>query len=281
LLFAFAFCVVLGDEVHAQQIDFSLVLSSIRKNVDSVIEETRNSIIPPKGSMEVPSREQRRQTQINCLQNSNFVNCGGCDIRGIFLNTSSHTSPVESIPGGTMTMNYFDQFNNRPNNLFRRILKIAVSFNSQVCQLLNFYQMSQCPQLSNPSFYPDVTAFAIWLEIMGSYSSPTECSFWIGDCPPVCNDRSFTMNLCENPLASFENSCEQFREHKGGAPFAFSTDCQLLTFVPSTTDVSDGSSSFSTSSDSGSGLGASGSSSPEFEMENPIYKRQAKAISPP
>jgi hypothetical protein len=186
---------------------------------------------------------------------------------GFFLNTTSQTKAVDSVPGGAVTMNYFDQFNNRPNNMFRRVLKIAFTFNSAVCQIFNYYQFSQCASMGNPAFRPDTPAFAIWLELTGVFSSPTACGFWIGNCPLSCNDRSYSMNLCENPLFPGGETCNDLEGLEGGRPFTFSSDCQFLTFTPPPPSDDDFS-SFDNLSD-------------ESELENPVYKRQTKAISPP
>jgi len=241
----------------------------------SMMEEARSSYAGAEEAA-IRSRDNRRQNAAGCLgQNQNgFVACKTCDIRGIFLNTTSITRPVDSIPGGTMTMNFFDQFNNRPNNQFRRILKVSFFFNAQVSNFFNVFQTSQCPTSGNPLFRPVNSVFAIWLELTGFYSSPNECNFWIGGCQPACVDKSYSMKLCENLLAPTENHCAQFDGIQGGRGFTFSPDCQLLTFdVP----VDD---SFSSSSSSSS-FSSSSSSSSALEMENPVYKRQAKAITPP
>ena len=115
---AFAVCVVLGNDQERQLIDAEKVIASMRENFFSMMEEARNSFIGGKETA-VRSRSDRRQNPSACLgpSLSNIASCGTCEIRGVFLNTSSVTRPIDSIPGGAMTMNFFDQFNNRPSTI--------------------------------------------------------------------------------------------------------------------------------------------------------------------
>jgi len=271
LVLSFAVCLVVGNDEAKQLQNAESVLASLREGLYSMLEEARNSYIGSESEkVSISSRDNRRQNPTGCLgQNQNgILSCKTCDIRGVFLNTTSVTKPVDSIPGGTMTMTYFDQFNNRPANQFRRVVKVSIYFNSQVCQFFNYVQMSQCPSSGNPSFRPDTSVLTLWIELTGIYSSPRECNFWFGNCRPSCVDKSQSMNLCENPLAPPEDHCNM-ESLQGGRDFTFSDDCQYFTFNIGGDDASSSSSS-----------GFSSSSSVQ-SMENPIYKRQSKAITPP
>jgi hypothetical protein len=152
-LVALTISVVLGNDAVPKMEDISSILASIRSDIELIVSDARNAFASDVETAEVPSRNQRRQNPTACLGSSSIENCGNCDIRGVFLNTTSQTKAVDSVPGGAVTMNYFDQFNNRPStpNLFLAYLfphfslsssRQYVSTCSQNCIHLQFGCMS-------------------------------------------------------------------------------------------------------------------------------------------